>query len=183
MPDNINYLYRYRSLNSLHIFKELENLEIYFAKPDELNDQMEDYMNIFWQGDEIAFRGLFKHYLYVLSSVYYDASIRNRKQKIDPNLLPVFLAVDINEKPEMETTFKSIYYEFFAPEGISNLPIKMSESNKKYTADEILLILKTIHSFAYFVVDSMFKRFDRGIDVFKDKEHKEIYDSVKYDNE
>lgn len=178
-----NYLYRYRSLDSLYTFKELENLEIYFAKPDELNDQMEDYMNIFWQGDEIAFRGLFKHYLYVLSSVYYDASIRNRKQKIDPNLLPVFLAVDINEKPEMETTFKSIYYEFFAPEGISNLPIKMSESNKKYTADEILLILKTIHSFAYFVVDSMFKKFDRGIDVFKDKEHKEIYDSVKYNNE
>ena len=86
-------------------------------------------------------------------------------------------------KPEMETKFKSIYYEFFSPEVISNLPIKMSESNKKYTADEILLILKTIHSFAYFVVDSMFKRFDRGIDVFKDKEHKEIYDSVKYNNE
>ena len=86
------YLYRYRSLDSPYIFKELENLEIYFAKPDELNDQMEDYMNIVWQGDEIAFRGLFKHYLYVLSSVYYDIHFRNREKKIDPNYLPVFLA-------------------------------------------------------------------------------------------
>ena len=87
------YLYRYRSLNNPFIF---ENLEIYFAKPDELNDQMEDYMNIFWQGDEIAFKGLFKHYLYVLSSVYYDIHFRNREKKIDPNYLPVFLASDFS---------------------------------------------------------------------------------------
>ena len=118
------YLYRYRSLDSPYIFKELENLEIYFAKPDELNDQMEDYMNIVWQGDEIAFRGLFKHYLYVLSSVYYDAHFRNRKKKIDPNYLPVFLANDVSDKPEMKTTFKSIYYEFFNCLDIYNIPIR-----------------------------------------------------------
>lgn len=176
------YIYRYRSIDKLFKYKELENLEIYFAKPGELNDQMEDYMNIFWQGDAIAFQGLFKHYLYVLSSVYYDASIRNRKQKLHADLLPVFLAVDINDKPEMETTFKSIYYEFFAPIGISDLIIKMAKSNKKYTADELLLILKTIHLYAFIVVDSMFKKFDRNINVFKDKEYKEIYDSIKYNN-
>lgn len=58
----------------------------------------------------------------------------------------------------------------------------MDKSNKKYTADELLLILKTIHLYAYIVVDSMFKKFDRNINVFKDKEYKEIYDSIKYSN-
>ena len=57
-----NFIYRYRSLEKIFKFNELENLEIYFSKPSELNDQMENYMNIIWQGDEIAFKGLFKHY-------------------------------------------------------------------------------------------------------------------------
>ncbi len=177
------YLYRYRSLNNPFIFQELENLEIYFAKPDELNDQMEDYMNIFWQGDEIAFQGLFKHYLYVLSSVYYDVHFRNRKKKIDPNYLPVFLASDVSDKPEMKTTFKSIYYEFFNCLDIYNIPIKLAESNKKYSIDEILLILTTLHKFAYLVIDAEFKKFDKNIDPFKDSEYKEIYESLKYCNE
>ena len=51
------YLYRFRSIKKLFKFNELENLEIHFAKPEQLNDQMEDYMNIVWQGDEIAFCG------------------------------------------------------------------------------------------------------------------------------
>ena len=177
MQENINYLYRYRSLNNPFVFQELENLEIYFAKPDELNDQMEDYMNIVWQGDEIAFRGLFKHYLYVLSSVYYDAHFRNRKKKIDPNYLPVFIASDFSDKPEMKTTFKSIYHEFFNCVDIYNIPIKLAESNKKYSIDEILLILTKLHKFAYLVIDAEFKKFKKNIDPFKDSDYKEIYES------
>lgn len=34
------YIYRYRSIDKLFKYKELENLEIYFAKPGELNDQI-----------------------------------------------------------------------------------------------------------------------------------------------
>jgi len=46
MEGKLEYLYRYRSIQKLFEYKELENLEIYFAKPNELNDQMENYMNI-----------------------------------------------------------------------------------------------------------------------------------------
>lgn len=180
MQNEMNHIYRYRSIDKLFEYKELENLEIYFAKPDELNDQMEDYMNIVWQGDEIAFRGLFKHYLYTLSSVYYDTNFRNRKQKIDIDYFPVFLASDINNKPEMQSTFKSIYHEFFNPIDIANIPSEMALSNKKYSIDEILFILKHLHPYAYLVIDSIFKKLDYGIDVFKDKEHKEIYEELKY---
>ena len=34
-------IYRYRSITSLLNFKELENQEIYLARPEELNDPME----------------------------------------------------------------------------------------------------------------------------------------------
>ena len=88
---HMEYLYRYRSIKSLFKYKELDNLSIYFAKPDELNDQMEKYMNVVWQGDAIAFQGLFKHYLYTLTHLYFSASVRNPKQDIDVNNLPIFL--------------------------------------------------------------------------------------------
>lgn len=174
------YLYRYRSLDSSYTFKELENLEIYFAKPDELNDQMEDYMNIIWQGDDIAFQGLLKHYLYTLSHLYYIASLVNRGEHLDIEHLPVFMSADALKAPEMKTIFKDIYFEFFSSESIANIPTKMANSNKKFTADEILLILKTIHMYAYLVINTQIKKHILKEDSLKDNQYNEIYNSVKY---
>lgn len=67
------------------------------------------------------------------------------------------MASDVNDKPEMNTTFKSIYYEFFNCLYIYNIPIKLAESNKKYSIDEILLIFTKLHNFAYCVIDAEFK--------------------------
>ena len=145
----MEYLYRYRSIDKLFEYKELENLEIYFAKLDELNDQMEDYINIVWQGDEIAFQGLLKHYLYVLTNLYCDVSIRKKEEKIDTEHLPAFLSIDTLDVPEFKTVFKSIYYEFFSSQFIADIPKKLAQSNKKFTVDEILLILKSIYLYAY----------------------------------
>lgn len=180
MTENLEYLYRYRPINKLFEYKELENLSIYFAKPNELNDQMEDYMNIVWQGDEIAFQGLFKHYLYTLSHLYYIASLVNRGEHLDIEHLPIFMSIDLLEAPEIKTIFKDIYFEFFSSESISNIPTKMANSNKKFTADEILLILKSIHMYAYLVINTQIKKYIRGEDSLAEKEYNEIYNSVKY---
>lgn len=175
----MEFLYRYRSIDKLFEYKELENLEIYFAKPEELNDQMENYMNIVWQGDEIAFQCLFKHYLYLLTHLYYEASIRNRYKRLDIDHLPVFLKIDILNAPEIKTFFKEIYFEFFSSQSIANIPKNLAQSNKKFTADEILLILKSIHLYAYYVIDSNIKQFFYRINPFQNKEYSESYIEVK----
>lgn len=60
-------LYRFRSTHALlDGFQELENQEFYFAKMEELNDPMEGYRQFFWNGDEVLWRNLFKHYLLCL---------------------------------------------------------------------------------------------------------------------
>lgn len=182
MKQESNYLYRYRSLDKIFEYKELENLEIYFSKPEQLNDHMESYMNIIWQGDEIAFQSLFKHYLYVLTSLFYDAKIRKPKEKINIEYLPVFISNIIFDAPEIQTTFKAIYYEFFSSEEVANIPIQLAKSKKKYTTDEILWILKTLHKYAFFVIDSQIKKYDLKIDVLEDKEYKKTYESIKYSN-
>ena len=49
-------LYRYRTIKSALL--ELENGSFYFAEPNELNDPIEGYLKIFWQGDKPAWEGL-----------------------------------------------------------------------------------------------------------------------------
>ena len=175
----MEYLYRYRSIDKLFEYKELENLEIYFAKLDELNDQMEDYMNIVWQGDEIAFQGLLKHYLYVLTNLCCDVSIKEKRGKIDTEHLLAFLSIDALDVPEFKTVFKSIYYEFFSFQCIADIPKKLAQSNKKFTVDEILLILKSIHLYAYLVINTEIRKFVWKINPLEEKKYNEIYNEVK----
>lgn len=175
----MNYLYRYRSLDALFKHKELENLSIYFAKPEELNDQMEKYMNVVWQGDEIAFQGLFKHYIYTLSSLYFTIRVRAPKKEIDTKNLPVFLDIKVLDAPEMKDVFKAIYDEFFSCPSIAQFPAKMAASGKKFTIDEMLLIFRGIHLYAYLVVDTVIRSQIFGQDVFGDPIFKETYDLTK----
>lgn len=175
----MDHLYRYRSLKSLFDHKELENLSIYFAKPEQLNDQMEKYMNVVWQGDEIAFQGLFKHYIYTLTHLYFAARLKDPKTQIDVENLPVFLDIEVLEAPEMKDVFKAIYDEFFSSPSIAKFPVQMATSKKKFTSDEILWIFRSINLYAYLVVDTVVRTQMCGQDVFKDFELKEVYDSLK----
>lgn len=175
----MNFLYRYRSIDKLFKYKELDTLSIYFSKLDELNDQMEDYINIVWQGDEIAFQGLIKHYLYVLLILYSEASVHGMEEKINVKQLPIFLPTNIFNLPIMTTVFKSIYYEFFSPQFIADIPKKLAQSNKKFTIDEMALILKSIHLYAYLVISTEMQKAVYGKKLLEDKEYNKIYNEVK----
>ena len=50
------FLYRFRTTEKLldKKYQELERQEIYFADPQELNDPIEGFKDIFWSGDEIV---------------------------------------------------------------------------------------------------------------------------------
>ena len=54
-------LYRYRTIDSALL--ELETGSFYFAAPTELNDPIEGYLKIFWQGDKPAWEGLLKNFV------------------------------------------------------------------------------------------------------------------------
>jgi len=74
-------LYRYRPIASA--LRELESGTFYFAAPKELNDPIEGYAKIFWQGDKPAWQGLLKNFVcslfynlqaYLLMSVHLDSA-------------------------------------------------------------------------------------------------------------
>jgi hypothetical protein len=49
----ISHLYRFRPIERLLAKNELQNQEVFFAKPENLNDPMEGFRDVFWKGDEM----------------------------------------------------------------------------------------------------------------------------------
>jgi hypothetical protein len=64
-------IYRFRPVNRLlqddGVSGELDSLYIYFAGRKQLNDPLEGYANLFFEGDEIAWDNLLKNYLQCLT--------------------------------------------------------------------------------------------------------------------
>jgi hypothetical protein len=52
----ISHLYRFRPIDRLLEKNELRKQEIFFAKPENLNDPMEGFRDVFWKGDEIVWQ-------------------------------------------------------------------------------------------------------------------------------
>ena len=70
------FFYRFRSLDALlDEWQELEKQEIYFAPPEQLNDPMEGFKELFWRGDQIVWENLIRHYLLCLSQTVVVAMI------------------------------------------------------------------------------------------------------------
>ncbi len=177
--DGIEYLYRYRSVDSLLGYNELENLNIYLAKPNELNDPIEDFINIVWKGDEIAFQSLFKHYLYALYHLYSLATLNNPDEKLDAENLPIFMSYESLSFPEMETIFKDIFESFFDDATISQFPILLQEKELSVNAEELSCILKTIHLFAYLVIHVQIKKHVFKNDLLADSNFLQYYNFAK----
>ena len=79
-------IYRLRSSYALlDGFNELENQEIFFASPEELNDPMEGFLSIYWQGDRIVWRNIFKYYLYNLSKLILQMPLIGHDYEFDIN--------------------------------------------------------------------------------------------------
>jgi hypothetical protein len=88
MPDKS--IYRYRRIDQLlGKHRELESQEIYFASPTELNDPMEGFQDVFWEGDRILWKNLVKHYILCLSqavSIIHIAGVDFEPGQVVPTL-------------------------------------------------------------------------------------------------
>lgn len=54
-------VYHYRSIE--RALQEIENGTFHFSSQEELNDPIEGYVKLYWQGDEAAWEGLFQNYI------------------------------------------------------------------------------------------------------------------------
>ncbi len=86
----------------------MEKQSIYFARPEELNDPMEGFRDIVWQGDRIVWTNLFRHYLYGLYITYLVFKIAGDNMEIELQDIPFIGPKDQQMSPKAVKLFEDI---------------------------------------------------------------------------
>jgi hypothetical protein len=125
-------------------FQELQNQEIYFAPPDELNDPMEGFKDIHWRGDAIVWTNLLKHYLLCLMQFVLTAIERGPNHQFAHHDMPVLLT-----EGELATSSRSLFQgicaQFFENEEVAQLPALLAARTSSIRRNELFSLLFFLH--------------------------------------
>jgi len=151
--------YRFRRINSLiGEFEELENQSIYFAEPESLNDPMEGFRDMYWRGDFIVWRNLFRHYLLCLERLCSLLIISGEEYPITTDHMPVFSGEEDFPTPMYQELFVNITNKFFDNESITKLIESISKRTTPVRRDELFFYLRNTHSYALEIIYSEYER-------------------------
>ncbi len=150
-------LYRLRSMAKLFgDYHELEKQSIYFANSQELNDPMEGFRDIVWQGDRIVWTNLFRHYLYCLHMTYVHIKVVGDSTKIEPRDIPVRGNVHQLPTPKAVNLFEDICGRVFEKENLNEFIVKIVSAKRKVHPDEMLFYLQPLHYTALHEIQNAF---------------------------
>ena len=127
-------LYRFRPLNT-HTIDELENSYLYFSTIDKLNDPMECFYRLFFNGEADLYSNLFKHFLAVMCLVSIDSTL-NGKESFRKDMATKAFKIKKDDK-----IFEDI--DKWVDENYQNTC--KSLENKQIWKDEIINILKEVY--------------------------------------
>lgn len=145
----IEHLYRFRSVEKLLGEKsELERQEIYFAKPEDLNDPVEGFKDMFWFGDKIVWGNFLRHYLLCLDYTFAIFNIGGEEYKLDNFNIPVWMITNDLPTQAYKDRYKEICKLFFENNIISKLPEGLSSRKKPLRSNEPCLYLRSLHYYA-----------------------------------
>lgn len=150
-------LYRFRRIQNLLGRNELQNQEIYFAAPNELNDPMEGFKDIFWKGDRIIWKNFLKHYLLCLEHCCLLNFIGGKEHPVTSQDIPLFKSTKTFNTPKFEKIFDDAWSNFFHNSRIDELTQKLAEREKPIRFNELMFHLKIIHPIA---INSIFKAYE-----------------------
>ncbi len=140
-----NNVYRFRSTTALlGDFQELENQEIYFALPQELNDPMDGFKEVFWRGDAIVWTNLLRHYLLCLMQAVMIGVERGPEYQLADHDILVFLTEE-GLIPSNRPIFQEICAKFFGNEEVAQLPALLAEQISPTRRNELLSLLYFLH--------------------------------------
>lgn len=159
--------YRFRNIDSLIGERnELESQTIYFADPKQLNDPMEGYRDIYWHGDFIVWKNLFKHYLLCLERFCNLLSIAGETIPLNEDEIPVFLAESDLPTPEYKNLFSEVVSTFFSTQNVLTLIKGISERSSPVRRDELFFYLKSVHAIA---LEAIYKAYSQhGLGTYKE---------------
>ena len=149
-------LYRFRSIKYLFgEYNELENQTIYFASSEELNDPLEGFRKIYWQGDQIVWRNFFNQYIHCLlrSTIHQKLCGDSITRDEFELFIPVeerrdSFPTETSQSPptNFNDLISDIYKRIFEKYELDNFIIELGKIHRKVRTDEVLLYLQVMHS-------------------------------------
>lgn len=154
----IEFLYRFRPLNWLLDEGELQNQEIYFAEPQQLNDPMEGFRDIFWKGDAIVWRNFFRHYVLCLDNAFSQLLLCGEGEPLCWEHIPVFNHGNINDGIPHKKMEEEILAAFFAELSVSALIDALAGRTHPVRRDELSAHLRSVHLLALLLIREAYSR-------------------------
>lgn len=147
------YFYRYRPIRALlDGFNELENQEIYFSSTDELNDPMEGFKDLFWQGDAIVWRNFLRHYiLCVLQAFAYCAFAEDQFDRNIMRKIVFWIPQNLPQAPIREI-YERVSAAFLAEPAVGTFLSLMAARTTPIRRNELTGYLRALHGFALQIV-------------------------------
>jgi hypothetical protein len=146
MPD---HLFRFRSIHALvDGHQELEAQQIYFCPPDQLNDPLEGFKDIFWRGDRIVWRNLLRHYLLNLMQGTSISAILG--QEFTPDICDMLVHQTEDDLPQapIRDMYAAACREFFGHPVLEHLITALSSQERAVRRDELIFYLRLIQPLA-----------------------------------
>ena len=160
--------YRFRSMEKLlgPSLQELERQTIFFSGPEDLNDPMEGFQDLVWNGDHIVWSNLLKNYVHCLKWTCINALVFGNEYTLEPTHIPIRLRWDTEPTPEAVELFDVVWgkvrdeceLEALA-KGIAGL--EYSRTKHKVRRAELLFYLHSIHTRALAAIQHVLV--DRGL--------------------
>ncbi|HIF9116177.1 TPA: DUF2971 domain-containing protein [Photobacterium damselae] len=171
----ITTFYRFRSIdNLLEEYRELEKQSIFFAPPALLNDPVEGFKDIYWQGDTVLWTNLFNHYLLCLMKWCLEFHIVGDDFDLEQHFDTRLTIDDLPESFQKE--FSAVSEKFIEHDYLRNLIQGMSYNREKVGESELKIYLKAVHSFALYCIyerldgNNLFKNINFSpLDIFNDQ--------------
>ena len=137
-------LYHYRSIESA--LAEIGDGTFHFASRDELNDPIEGFLRVYWQGDKRAWEGLFRNYVCSLYQAIEFYQLRADEEALHHQSL----VIDIHARDHtpLGEIWKRIGDQFTADPTIQRLAEFYGRNRLKISEKELRLILHFVHGIA-----------------------------------
>lgn len=170
-------MYRFRTIDSLlGKHKELIKQEIYFASPDQLNDPMEGFRDLFWKGDSIIWKNMIINYTKSVERIFALTILLNDDKEINDNDILVWRDLSYFKSPQYKKLIDEIIIKIFEEKFICELPEILSMRKSPIRRDEFLSYLQIIHLFILDIISDVYfkngltnkKIFNQSLNEFKD---------------
>ncbi|EDM59364.1 DUF2971 domain-containing protein [Vibrio parahaemolyticus] len=151
--------YRFRTLEKLLTapYSELENQTIYFSPPETLNDPQEGYRDIYWKGDSILWRNLFKNYITSLETLVIEWNLMGSLEPINFDNMDVFRTIEEYPTPQYQALVNGICDRFLSDNGLKLLIEQLANRELPVRKNELETYLNLIHPYALQVIFEEYK--------------------------